>query len=116
VLATLVIGLREGLEAALIVGIIAAFLRKNGKSLRPMWAGVLLAVALSIAVGVALDLVERSLPQSDQEAMESVIGAVAIFFVTTMIVWMNSHSRGMKSELDGGLPRRWARAAPTRWP
>jgi high-affinity iron transporter len=74
-LATLVIGLREGLEAALIVGIIAAFLRKNGNSLRPMWLGVGLAVALSIAVGVGLDLVERSLPQSDQEAMESVIGA-----------------------------------------
>ncbi|NMO54564.1 iron permease [Actinoplanes sp. TBRC 11911] len=99
-LATLVIGLREGLEAALIVGIIAAFLRKNGKSLRPMWAGVLLAVALSIAVGVGLDLVERSLPQRDQEAMESVIGAVAIFFVTTMIVWMNKHARGMKRELE----------------
>jgi high-affinity iron transporter len=101
-LATLVIGLREGLEAALIVGIIAAFLRKNGKSLRPMWLGVGLAVALSIAVGVGLDLVERSLPQSDQEAMESVIGAVAIFFVTTMIVWMNSHARGMKRELEAG--------------
>lgn len=101
-LATLVIGLREGLEAALIVGIIAAFLRKNGKSLRPMWAGVLLAVALSIAVGVGLDLVERSLPQRDQEAMESIIGAVAIFFVTTMIVWMNKHARGMKRELEAG--------------
>lgn len=99
-LATLVIGLREGLEAALIVGIIAAFLRNNGKSLRPMWVGVAVAVALSIAVGVALDLVEKSLPQRDQEAMESVIGAVAVFFVTTMIIWMNSHARGMKRELE----------------
>jgi hypothetical protein len=43
-LATLVIGLREGLEAALIVGIIAAFLRKNGKSLTAMWLGVALAI------------------------------------------------------------------------
>ena len=99
-LATLVIGLREGLEAALIVGIIAAFLRTNGKSLRPMVVGVALAVALSIAVGVTLDLVERSLPQADQEAMESVIGVVAIFFVTTMIVWMNSHARSMKKDLE----------------
>ena len=99
-LATLVIGLREGLEAALIVGIIAAFLRTNGKSLRPMVVGVALAVALSIAVGVTLDLVERSLPQADQEAMESVIGVVAIFFVTTMIVWMNGHARSMKKDLE----------------
>jgi high-affinity iron transporter len=100
VLATLVIGLREGLEAALIVGIIAAFLRKNGASMRPMWLGVALAVALSIAVGVGLDLVEQSLPQAGQEAMESVIGAVAIFFVTTMIVWMSAHARGLKRELE----------------
>jgi high-affinity iron transporter len=99
-LATLVIGLREGLEAALIVGIIAAFLRSNRMSLRPMFLGVTLAVALSIAVGVALDVVEQSLPQADQEAMESVIGVVAIFFVTTMIVWMNTHSRSMKRDLE----------------
>ncbi len=99
-LATLVIGLREGLEAALIVGIIAAFLRKNGKSLVPMWIGVAIAVALSILVGVGLSLVEQALPQAAQEAMESIIGAVAIVFVTGMIVWMNTHSRGMKKELE----------------
>jgi high-affinity iron transporter len=53
-LATLVIGLREGLEASLIVGIIAAFLSRTGKPLRPMWIGVAIAVVLSIAVGVVL--------------------------------------------------------------
>lgn len=99
-LATLVIGLREGLEAALIVGIIAAFLRNNGQSLRPMWLGVALAVGLSVAVGVGLDLLERALPQAAQEGMETVIGAVAIFFVTGMIVWMNIHARSMKKELE----------------
>ena len=99
-LATLVIGLREGLEAALIVGIIAAFLRKNGKPLTAMWIGVAAAVALSLAVGVILDLIERDLPKKAQEGMESIIGAVAILFVTTMIVWMHQHSRGMKRELE----------------
>jgi high-affinity iron transporter len=99
-LATLVIGLREGLEAALILGILAAFLRGNGASVRPMWLGVALAVVLSIGVEVGLDLVERSLPQAGQEAMESVIGAVAVFFVTTMIVWMSAHARGLKRELE----------------
>jgi high-affinity iron transporter len=99
-LATLVIGLREGLEAALIVGIIAAFLRKNGKSVTAMWLGVALAVLLSIAVGVGLDLVEQALPQASQEGMESIIGAIAVFFVTGMIVWMNAHAGGMKRGLE----------------
>ncbi|MCB8876465.1 iron uptake transporter permease EfeU [Acidisoma silvae] len=99
-LATFVIGLREGLEAALIVGIIAAFLRNNRRSLTAMWAGVGLAVILSILVGVGLDLVEQALPQAAQEGMESVIGAIAIFFVTGMIAWMNKHARSMKRELE----------------
>jgi high-affinity iron transporter len=99
-LATLVIGLREGLEAALIVGIIAAFLRKNGKSLVPVWIGVGLAVALSIAVGVALDLVEQALPQARQEGMEAAIGSLAVVFVTGMILWMNQHAASMKRSLE----------------
>ena len=99
-LATLVIGLREGLEAALIVGIIAAFLRKNGKSLTAMWLGVALAVVLSIAVGVALEWIEQALPQAEQEGMESAIGCIAIFFVTGMILWMNAHARDMKRQLE----------------
>jgi high-affinity iron transporter len=99
-LATLVIGLREGLEASLIVGIIAAFLRRAGKPLRPMWIGVAIAVALSIAVGVTLQLVSASLPQAAQEGMESVIGLVAVTIVTGMIGWMNVHARTMKKELE----------------
>ena len=109
-LATLIIGLREGLEAALIVGIIAAFLRKNGKSLAAMWVGVALAVVLSIAVGVALDRIERALPQADQEGMESVIGCVAVFFVTGMILWMNRHARDMKRQLESEAAEALGRA------
>ena len=116
-LATLVIGLREGLEAALIVGIIAAFLRTNGKSLRAMWIGVGAAVALSICVGLGLEIVSASLPQAQQEGLETVIGAVAVVFVTGMIVWMSRHARGMRSELEGsaeaalGRGGAWALAA-----
>ena len=99
-LATFVIGLREGLEAALIVGIIAAFLRNAGKSLAPMWFGVALAIVLSIAVGAGLDLVEQALPQAAQEGMEAVIGAVAVVFVTAMIAWMNTHARDLKRQLE----------------
>jgi high-affinity iron transporter len=100
VLATLVIGLREGLEAALIVGIIAAFLKRNGKSLVPMWIGVAAALVLSVAVGVVLTVIEQALPQAAQEGMESIIGLVAVFFVTSMIVWMAHHARAMRTELE----------------
>nr|WP_319515140.1 iron uptake transporter permease EfeU [uncultured Cohaesibacter sp.] len=99
-LATLVIGLREGLEASLIVGIIAAFLRRNQQSLRPMWVGVFLAVAISLLVGIGLHMVEQALPQAQQEALETLIGIVAVFFVTGMIIWMNNHGGSMKGELE----------------
>ncbi len=99
-LATFVIALREGLEAALIVGIIAAFLRRNNKNLSAMWAGVILAVLLSIAVGFGLSITEHALPQAGQESMEAVIGIVAVFFVTGMIIWMNTHASDMKKQLE----------------
>ncbi|MBK8446013.1 MAG: FTR1 family protein [Micropruina sp.] len=99
-LATFIIGLREGLEAALIVGIIAAFLKRNGRSLTPMLIGVAAAVLVSLGVGIGLKLVEQSLPQAAQEGMEAVIGIVAIVFVTGMVVWMNTNARGLKRELE----------------
>ncbi|MEV7934220.1 iron uptake transporter permease EfeU [Curtobacterium sp. NPDC089185] len=99
-IATLVIGLREGLEATLIVGIIAAFLRRNRAPLTPMWTGVGVAVALSIAVGFGLQLVEQALPQAEQEGMETVIGAVAVVFVTGMVVWMRTHARTLSRDLQ----------------
>ena len=99
-LATLVIGLREGLEASLIVGIIAAFLNRNHQSMRPMWIGVLLAILISLMVGIGLHMVEKALPQAQQEALETLIGVVAIFFVTGMIAWMNIHGGAMRGELE----------------
>lgn len=97
---TFLIGLREGLEASIIVGIIGAFLRRNGKSIRPMATGVGAAVVLSVAVGIGLDLVSTSLPQRQQEMLETVIGVVAVVFVTTMIIWMNRNSSHLKGELE----------------
>jgi high-affinity iron transporter len=97
---TFLIGLREGLEATLIVSIVGAFLKRNGKSVRPMFIGVGLAVAISIAVGVGLEVVSASLPQRQQEMLETVIGAIAVVFVTTMIIWMNRNAFRMKGELE----------------
>jgi high-affinity iron transporter len=65
-----------------------------------MWIGVAIAIALSIVVGVTLELVSASLPQTAQEAMESIIGLVAVAIVTGMIGWMNQHARSMRRELE----------------
>ena len=67
-LTTFVIALREGLEASLIVGIIAAFLRRQGRpdALRAMWAGVALAIVLCLAVAVILRVVDDQLPHREQ--------------------------------------------------
>src|ERR1700748_3524854 len=90
VLPTFVIGLREGLEAALIVGIIAAFLRKQGRRdlLRWVWLGVAPAIVLCAAAGLCLDLLSKALPQRQQEGLETVIGALAVGMVTYMVIWM----------------------------
>jgi high-affinity iron transporter len=102
VLPTFVIGLREGLEAALIVGIVAAFLRQRGRrdAMRWMWLGVLAAVLLCAAIGIALRLFEQQLPQREQEQLETVIGLVAVGMITWMVVWMKRHSASLKGELQ----------------
>jgi len=100
---TFVISLREGVEAALIIGIIAAFLVSEGRrdAIRQMWAGVAVAAALCIAIAVILRVIGQQLPQREQEALETVIGVVAVGAVTYMIVWMRRNARGIKRALEG---------------
>ncbi len=102
-LPTFVIGLREGLEAALIVGIVAAFLAQRDRRdlLRWVFLGVAAAVLLCVAAGVALELVSRELPQRQQEGLETVIGAFAVAMVSYMVIWMRRHSRDLKGQLEG---------------
>jgi high-affinity iron transporter len=101
VLLTFVIGLREGIEAALIIGIIAAFLRQQERTdvLRTMWTGVVLAVLLCAGVAVLLQVINQSLPQAQQDGLETVVAAIAVGMVTFMIIWMRSHARGLAGDL-----------------
>jgi len=100
---TFVITLREGVEAALIVGIIAAFLVKEGRrdAIKQMWLGVGIAIALCAGVAVLLRVIGQELPQKEQEGLETVIGLIAVSAVTYMIVWMRRNARGIKATLEG---------------
>jgi high-affinity iron transporter len=97
-----VITLREGVEAALIIGIVAAFLTKQNHrdALKPMWFGIGLALGLCAAVAVALRIGGQDLPQREQDGLETVVGLIAVGFVTYMVVWMRRHSRGLKAVLE----------------
>jgi high-affinity iron transporter len=99
----LVIALREGVEASLIIGIIAAFLVKEGRqdAMRQMWAGVAIATALCIGIAVMLETIGQQLPQREQEGLETVIGLIAVSAVSYMIVWMRRNARGIKKVLEG---------------
>src|ERR1700686_5031127 len=85
-ISSFLIALREGVEAALIVGIVLVYLNRIGRSAlaRFVWAGVGLAVALSLLVAIALDKL-----QINEDGFEGVMLLVAAGFVVTMILWMN---------------------------
>src|SRR5262249_39073868 len=100
-LPTFIIGLREGLEAALIVGIIATFLRQEGSraAVRTMWLGVTAAGAPCVGAAVGLPVPDGQLPQLEQEGLETVVAAAAVGMVTLMILWMRRNARGLAATL-----------------
>ena len=97
--------LREGLEAALIVGIIAAYLVKIGRrdQLGKVWIGVGAAIVLSISAGIVVVGTVRSLPLVVQETFEGLAGLTAVAVLTWMIFWMRRHGRAIKGELERGV-------------
>jgi high-affinity iron transporter len=101
-LATFVIGLREGLEAALIVGIIAAFLKQSNRAdaIRNVWIGVGIAIAICLGVGILLQMLRSGLPQQQQEMLECVVAGIAVLMVSYMILWMRRHSRDLRNNLQ----------------
>ncbi len=101
-LESLVITLREGIEVALVVGIIYAFLRKEELShhLRAVWAGLLAAVAASLVGAWALHSVALN-----EEVFEGVLYVASAVMVSTMVVWMWRHARSVSGEIKGTLGR-----------
>ena len=112
-LAALLIALREGVEASLVVGIILVYLARTGRSelARYVWYGVAAATALSLGVAILLERWRIS-----EDGFEGVMYLVAAVFVVTMILWMNRVARHLKKEIEQKLESYAGRAgAAAAW-
>jgi high-affinity iron transporter len=99
------IGLREGLEASLVVSILIAYLVKSGnrKALAPVWTGVGTAIVLAIGFGIALTVASGEMQFKTQESFGGFLSIIAVGLVTWMVFWMRRTARFMKAELEGKL-------------
>ena len=99
---SLVLSLREGLEAALIIGIVLGALRRTGRSdlNRPLWAGVISAFMISLLSALLLRAFDKELKGTTEQIFEGVTLLLAAGVLTWMIVWMRHQSGKMKSDLE----------------
>ena len=113
----MLIMLREGVEAALIVGIVAGFLRQSGHShlMGKVWLGVILAALLCAGVGYGIHRLTGEIPQKEQEFVVGVIGLVAVAMLTYMVIWMGKAAKSIKSNLQASVQAALNRGSGQGW-
>jgi high-affinity iron transporter len=113
VFANFLIGLREGLEAALVVAILVAYLVRIDQRhlLGRLWAGVGMAIGLSVLAVVALVTTGSSLSDEAAEAFAGFMSLAAVGLITWMIFWMARNARALKAHLHGEVDRAIARSS-----
>ncbi len=117
-----VITLREGVEAALVVGIVLAALSKNDQSQalnRYVYQGIAAGIAASIGVGVGLNSLLLSLSRSQQsyapalqQGLQTGFGVVAIAMLSWMLIWMTQQAKSLKGEIEGAVGQQLAAETP----
>ena len=102
-LSTFIIALREGLEAALIVGILVAYVVRTDRKhlLKPLWAGVAVALVLTLGLGAILSFTSAELSDRGAELFAGVTSFIAVGLVTWMVFWMKRTARNLRNELHG---------------
>ncbi len=104
--------LREGTEAAIIVGIVSGYLAQTDRRqwLPAVWIGIIAAVAGCIALAAAIEIAGAEFPQRQQETFEGCVAVIAVVMLTSMVFWMRKAARSVASDLrasvDAALSRR----------
>ncbi len=104
-LSIFVVALREGVEAALVIAIAVAYLRKTGRDALLSSVYKALGAAVFASISVAAVLYRTNVSEDRYEGPLLLVSAV---FVFSMVLWMNRHARGLKSEIETGLQQRTA--------
>ncbi len=123
-LPTFILTLREGVEAALVVGIVMAYLKKSGQSYLKScvyWA-IGVGIALSAITGVAFQWVIQNLGAANQQyassiepAIEGFFGLLAIIMLSWMLIWMTKHAKTLKQEVEGAVDNAVHAQAKNGW-
>ncbi len=109
--------LREGLEAALIVSLIASYLKRTHRSewFGAMWVGVFVAAALCLGVGYFINETTGEFPQKEQELFEGIVAVVAVCILTYMVFWMRKVSRNVKAQLEDAVDNALQKGKSSGW-
>ena len=115
-LTALLIMLREGFEAALVVAIVYAYIRRIDRPelAVPMWQGVAAAAALSVGVGIVVHLTVDSLEGNARLLAFAAVSMLAVVVLTWMIFWMRSQAHRIKGELQGSVDQAIAAGGDVR--